>query len=170
MPRRIRLGWNSVYDRFFVTDDKGATELPKVTAELRDGVQRWQDYLLENFVPEDTVVAGRWAPGTRWWFAEEAHRLQREFALQVRARQAVVIVDQYPALIPISVYSDHGGGPLWGFEGGLDVDDLPISDQLRVDLAAWERAVVGSGFPEGELGKELIDRLQAELGPEFCVS
>lgn len=56
----IRLGWNAIYEQFFIADDDGATNLPSVSAALLDDVDRWQDYLRENFEPHDDITGGRW--------------------------------------------------------------------------------------------------------------
>jgi hypothetical protein len=170
MARKVRIGWNNIYERFFVLDDNGETEMPSVSQALLDDLFAWKKYLLDNFTPEDSVLAGVWRPDTRRWFLEEASRLERELRRELAGRPEYVRVDRYPGIIPIYVYADYGDWPLWSVEGGTSPADFPmLSNQLRTDLTAWAVATE-VGPPTPTIGDDLVRRLQAELGPEFQVT
>ncbi|MCL8250125.1 hypothetical protein AERO_01910 [Aeromicrobium fastidiosum] len=167
---RIRVGWNNLFERFLVTGDDGAAALPRVSQRLLDDLAAWQDHLLENFTPEDSVRAGTWRENTRWWFVAEARRLENEFRRQLDGRAHVVRLSPYPGTIPIQIYADYSDWPLWDVEGGTGPEDFPtLSDQLRDDLVSWALATeVGS--PSDQVGTQLVARLRAELGHEFDVT
>lgn len=170
MARKIRIGWNSIYERFFVLDDNGGTEMPAVSQTLLDDVFAWQKYLLDNFTPEDSVRGGVWRPDTRQWFVEEAGRLEREFRRELAGHRDNVRVDRFPGLIPIYIYVDYGDWPLWSVEGGTSPADFPmLSDQLKSDLITWAVATE-VGRPTPVVGNDFVRRLRAELGPVFDVT
>jgi hypothetical protein len=89
MGQRIRICWNNIYGRFFVLGESGETALPPVSQNLLDDVRAWQAYLVENFEPEDSVRAGTWRGDTRWWFVDEARRLDNEFRRQLIGRPSM---------------------------------------------------------------------------------
>jgi hypothetical protein len=170
MTLRIRLGWNNVHRRFFVLDETGESVLPRVSENLLDDVRAWKAYLLENFEPDDSVLAGTWSGDTRWWFVHEARRLENEFRRELFGKALNVQVSAYPGSIPISIYADYSDWPLWDVEGGTGPENFPtMSDRLRDDLTAWAvEAEVGS--PSAAVGNDFVVRLRAELGPEFDIS
>jgi hypothetical protein len=170
VPQRVTVGWNNLYGRFIVTGDDGAAALPRVSQRLLDDLAAWQEHLLENFTPEDSVRAGTWREDARWWFVAEARRLENEFARQLDGRAQVVRVSRYPGSIPLRIFADYGDWPLWDVEGGTGPENFPtLSDQLRDDLIAWAVATeVGS--PSEQVGSQFVARLRAELGREFEVT
>jgi hypothetical protein len=90
----------------------------------------------------------------------------------------------------IKVMADYQCHPLWdmspGMYGDVDPNALPISSELKEQLADWARMFdetlnmadpVSSGFASTEAdaafqaqGIRLAERLRNELGPEFLVS
>ena len=89
----------------------------------------------------------------------------------------------------IKLMADYQCFPLWeaspGQVGNIDPKELPISDELKLQLLKWAQVYDGtlnrddptcSGFQSHEaevefknLGNELGARLQAELGIDFNV-
>lgn len=170
MPGPIRIGWNSIHNEFFVSDDAGLVSLPGVSRDLLADVADWQTYLLDHFTPEDSLLAGVWQPDARWWFVDEARRLDGEFRRQLAGRSECVRVSPYPGTIQLRIGADHATWPLWGFEGLTDPEDFPtMSDQLHSDLTAWA-AANDVGRPDPIVGDDFVRRLRAELGPEFEVT
>lgn len=170
MTRTIHLGWNAIYEQFFITDDSGGTNLPAVSAALLEDVDRWQNYLRENFEPHDDITGGRWEDGTRWWFAEEARRLEQEFRRQVPSPKGVVKVSPFPGIIQLRLFVDYNDWPLWDDYGGAGPESFPmLSDSLRDDLIAWAGSWMPKrGNPQG--GERLAERVRGELGDEFEVT
>lgn len=88
----------------------------------------------------------------------------------------------------IRVFCDYWADPIWGDEGMIGLDDLPISADLRDDFrqwsAEWEESMARAcANPEGDpemtpevgqawddRGRALTRRLQEELGPSVQVS
>jgi hypothetical protein len=165
-----RLEWNSIYQKFYVLGDDGGSDLPRVSQGLVEDVSAWQTYLRENFKPQDSVFAGEWRADSRWWFVDEARRLDNEFRRQLAGQQGEVRVSPYPGLIPIDIHADYGDWPLWTVEGGTGPEDFPmLSDLLREDLIEWA-VTTEVGRPTSDVGKAFVRRLRAELGPEFDVT
>lgn len=89
----------------------------------------------------------------------------------------------------IKLMPDYHCYPLWEESvdevGNINPSDLPISDDLKMQLIAWAQLYdstlnmddpICSGFANGEIeaefektGNSLGERLQCELGPEFYV-
>ena len=170
MTHRVRLEWNSIYRKFDVRGDDGAAALPRVSQGLLDDVSAWQAYLYENFEPQDSVLAGEWRADSRWWFVDEARRIDNEFRRQLAGQPDEVDVSSYPGLIPIDIHVDYNDWPLWTVEGGTGPEDFPmLSDRLREDLIEWAVTTV-VGRPTSDVGKDFVRRLRADLGPEFDVT
>ncbi|MBH3414532.1 hypothetical protein [Pseudomonas putida] len=96
------------------------------------------------------------------------------------------------AMIKLRLANEYLTGPIFCPEpdamGHIDIDDVPISQELRAEISAWDSEYQatfnsdyppGSGFssPEAELrhiaeGKQLAQKLQQELGGghtvEYC--
>lgn len=83
--------------------------------------------------------------------------------------------------IHIRVFPDMATDPVWNDDGGLSVDDLPISQTLRDEIRQWgrlaDRMMTGENAPdlpnwdEWEIRTpEFVSRLQEELGDEYLVT
>ncbi|WP_200627102.1 hypothetical protein [Pseudomonas sp. LAM2023] len=92
-------------------------------------------------------------------------------------------------MIKLRLANEYLTGPIFCPEpdamGHIDVDDVPISQELRAEISAWDSEYQAtfnsdyppdSGFssPEAELrhiaeGKQLAQKLQQELGGGYTV-
>ncbi len=170
MARRIRYGWNSIYDQFSITDDNGGASLPDVSSSLRDACDTWEQYLLDHFTPRDHFTGGDWAEGTRHWFVAESRRIEQEFRRQVPASQAVVDVSPFPGIVQLRLFVDYNDWPLWDPGGGTDEAEFTmLSDSLKADLTTWAGAWT-PGHPDDATGWRLVARLRKELGANFEVA
>ena len=90
----------------------------------------------------------------------------------------------------LKLMADYDSFPLWDASpnefGNVDPERLPLSPQLKANLAEWARSFdktldrddpMNSGFANpGEeeafktQGRALAERLQAELGSEFLIT
>jgi len=171
MSREIRIQWNKIYGGYFVTDDSGATTLPHVSDGLAVDVDAWKQYLHDHFEVHhpDDIRGGRWANGDGRSYAQEARRLEREFAREVPRGEVVVTVDPFPGVVVLRLFADYTWWPVWDGYGLTDPADFPeMSSGLRLDLETWALEVeVGEG--DRAVGEPLAQRLRDELGPDFEV-
>lgn len=92
-------------------------------------------------------------------------------------------------MIKLRLASEYLAGPIFCPEpdsmGHIDVDDLPLSQELKAEITAWDSEYQatfngdyppdsGFGSPEVELrhiaeGEELAKKLQEELGGGYMV-
>ena len=78
----------------------------------------------------------------------------------------------------VRLFAGYGASPIWVPGGPMEYPDTNLSVELKSDLAAWEaayyagRASEKSEHPAGHTarGRELAERLSAELGWHFSVS
>lgn len=79
----------------------------------------------------------------------------------------------------LDFYCDHGAQvPLWIMGSGMAIaDSLPVTDDLRQDLLAFQRRweageddfEVGRAEYDGT-GRALVDRVRSELGPGWSIT
>lgn len=78
----------------------------------------------------------------------------------------------------LRVFPDYSADPVWGTEGMVDLDSLPLSEDLRVRLREWARdweEQMGRDFQITDdaryaawrhAGRSLAKNLARELGPD----
>ena len=86
--------------------------------------------------------------------------------------------EPYP--FPIKMFPEYGADlPLWP-QGWMSLSQLPLSDELRAALAAWNDFYdkhhhweTGWNVDPGEfnrLGRELFEKTRVELGPDYLLT
>lgn len=92
-------------------------------------------------------------------------------------------------MIKLRLASEYLAGPIFCPEldkmGHIDVDDLPLSQELKAEIIAWDREYQAtfnsdyppdSGFSSPEVrlrhiaeGQQLAEKLQQELGGDYTI-
>lgn len=174
---RIRISHGKDSDYLCILDEDGGCELPpSISANTRDDLSNWHEYLTKHWHPDTG-----WS-GDRWWFADEAHRLQD--ALNSESSIGLSFeVDDWPAIGTVKLMSDYmADWPLWGRMGLTELEDWQmLSEQLLQRLQAWDETFqssyrVENGWTTHRLatwyaneGERLARDLADELGQTWRV-
>lgn len=182
--RHLKVGCSELHPELAIYqyDDESQAQavpgLPVAARRLTGDVEAWQAYRERHWTPKQG-----WDVETRWWYAKEARRLERELGRALGADYDVV-VSPWPAITELTLMNEYGcTWPIWELGGATSPGDdafVTLTPQLRAELLAWAsffldnydylRGWMSSYAEFHEEGRRLRAELQRQLGPTYEVS
>ena len=184
MTYRLTAGYSQIHREFAIysydddTQEAPVQGLPGAARHLAGDVDAWQAYRERHWGPKQG-----WDEDTRWWYAQEARRLERELGRALGPAYDVT-VSLWPAVTELRLVNEYESDwPIWELGGGTSPDDdafTTLTPQLRADLHAWAGYFLDNydhlhGWRNSyaefhEEGRRLRAELQRQLGPTYEVA